>query len=170
MKKNLENIAIAINENMPGSNAITVITGRNYPKGVPEWTMMFQEVGRDLAKRLTPTACKVLLYMISLMEYSNHIGCDQKTLSEDLEVSLRSVSGAIAELKEMKVVLSYKDPQDRKRNVYMINPVHAWKGKMHKRQKALKLMDKNQTSLINAFDVQDVQDDNDANRINRKEN
>lgn len=151
MKKNLEKIVNVVNENMGGNNAITIINNRNYPKGVPDWIMMFQAVGRDLAKKLTPSGCKVLLYMISLMQYSNHIGCNQSTIAEDLEMSERSVNRAINELKEMGVVLSYKDPQDRTRNVYIINPVHAWKGKMHRRQKVLKIMDKNQTSLLDAI-------------------
>lgn len=157
MKEKMEKIVKAVNENMGGNNAITIINNRNYPKGVPDWIMLFQAVGRDLAKKLTPSGCKVLLYMISLMEYSNHIGCDQSTIAEDLEMSLRSANGAISELKAMGVVISYKDPQDRKRNVYMINPIHAWKGKMVKRQKVLKIIDKNQTSLIDAIKEAETQ-------------
>lgn len=157
MKENMKNIVKSVNDNMGGNNAITIINNRNYPKGVPEWTMLFQAVGRDLAKKLTPSGCKVLLYMISLMEYSNHIGCDQSTIAEDLEMSLRSVNGAVSELKAMGVIILYKDPQDRKRNVYMINPIHAWKGKMHKRQKVLKIMDKNQTDLFEAVAIAEAE-------------
>jgi len=87
------------------------------------------------------------LYMVSLMEYSNHVGCNQTTLAEDLELSLRSVSRAIKELKDMAVILDYKDPQDRTRNVYMVNPHSAWKGKISKRQKFIKEQDKNQISM-----------------------
>jgi DNA-binding MarR family transcriptional regulator len=150
-KENLNKIARSVNENMPGINAITIITGRKFPKGVPDWVMMFQVVSKDLSKKLTPAGCKVLLYMISLMQYSNHIGVNQNTMAEDLEMSLRSVNGAVKELKEMGVVLSYKDPQDKTRNVYMINPHSAWKGKAQKRQNVLKAMDKNQTNLLDAI-------------------
>ena len=152
MKKELENIVESINENIRGNNAITIINNRQYPKGVPEWVMLFQAaIGGDLINKLTPSGCKVFLKMISLLQWSNFIGCDQSTLAEDLDMSERSVNRAVSELKEFGVIISYKDPQDRKRNVYMINPIHAWKGKMNKRQKVLKIMNKNQTSLLDAI-------------------
>ena len=151
LKEKTEKVAESVKENFGGESAITIINGRKFPKGTPDFVFLFQTVGKELAKKLTPSACKVLLYFISLMEYSNHIGCDQKTLTEELELSLRSVSGAIKELKEMAVIMHYKDPQDRKRNVYMINPHSAWKGKITKRVKFLKEQDKNQTSLFDSI-------------------
>jgi predicted transcriptional regulator len=147
LKEKTENVATSIRENFGEGSAITVINGRKFPKGVPEFVFMFQLIGKELAKKLTPSACKVLLYMVSLMEYSNHVGCNQTTLAEDLELSLRSVSRAIKELKDMAVILDYKDPQDRTRNVYMVNPHSAWKGKISKRQKFIKEQDKNQISM-----------------------
>jgi predicted transcriptional regulator len=147
LKEKTENVAVSIRENFGEGSAITVINGRKFPKGVPEFVFLFQSIGKDLAKKLTPSACKVLLYMVSLMEYSNHVGCNQGTLAEELELSVRSVNGAIKELRDMAVIISYKDPQDRKRNVYMVNPHSAWKGKMSKRQAFLKTQDKAQLSM-----------------------
>jgi DNA-binding MarR family transcriptional regulator len=108
---------------------------------------MFQEAGKNLFKVLTPGACKVLGYMFSIMQYSNHIGCDQKTFSDELELSLRTVNGALNELKKLNVIIGYKDPQDGRRMVYVINGHAAWKGKIHKRKAHLKAHNKNQLAM-----------------------
>ena len=148
LKKKTDNVVTSIKENFGSESAITVINGRKFPKGTPDFVFLFQRVGKELSKKLTPSACKVLLYMITLMEYSNHIGCDQATLAEELDLSLRSVNGAIKELKDMAVIINYKDPQDRKRNVYMINPHSAWKGTIAKRNKFIKETDRNQLDMF----------------------
>ncbi len=148
LKEKTENVAESIRENFGQESAITIINGRKFPKGVPEFIFLFQVIGKELAKKLKPSACKVLLYMVSSMEYTNHVGCDQNTLAEELDLSVRSVSGAIKELKEMAIIISYKDPQDRKRNVYMVNPHSAWKGKITKRQKFIKEKNVNQISMF----------------------
>lgn len=149
LKEKTEKIAQSVRDNFGNESAITIINGRKFPKGVPEFYFVFQQVAKNLAKKLSPSGCKVMLYMMSLMEYSNHIGCDQKTIAEELELSIRSVNGAVKELKEMAVIINYKDPQDRKRNVYMINPHSAWKGKISNRQKFIKSQeDKNQLKMF----------------------
>lgn len=147
LKEKTENVATSIRDNFGEGSAITIINGRKFPKGIPDFVFLFQIIGKELAKKLTPSACKVLLYMVSAMEYSNHVGCNQSSLAEDLDLSIRSVNGAIKELKDMSVILIYKDPQDKKRNVYMVNPHSAWKGKISKRQKFIKDQDKNQIAM-----------------------
>lgn len=151
LKAKTEKVAESVKENFGAESAITIINGRKFPKGTPDFVFLFQIVSKELSKKLTPSACKVLLYMISLMEYSNHIGCDQTTLAEELELSLRSVNGAVKELKDMAVIMQYKDPQCRKRNVYIVNPHSAWKGHIRKRVKFLKEQNKNQTSLFDSI-------------------
>ena len=146
-KEKAESVASSIRDNYGDEVKISVINSRHFPKDVPDFVFLFQKVGLDVSKKLTPASCKVLLYMISSMQYSTHIGCDQKTLAEQLDLSLRSVSGAIKELKEMNIILSYPDPQDRKRNVYMINPHSAWKGSIHKRKKYIKTIDQAQLEI-----------------------
>lgn len=148
LKEKTENIAKSVRENFGTESAITIINGRKFPKGTPDFVFLFQLVGGELAKKLTPSACKVLLYMITLMAYGNHIGCNQTTLAADLELSLRSVNRAIKELRDMAVIIDYKDPMDKTRNVYIINPHSAWKGKISKRVTFLKELDKNQLALF----------------------
>lgn len=146
-KEKIDQIVNVVKANYGEEKAITIINSRKFPKDTPDFVYLFQLVSRDLSKKLSPSACKVLLYMISLMQYSNHIGCDQSTLAEELDLSIRSVSGAISELKNLCVIIAYKDPQDKKRNVYMINPHSAWKGKIQARKRAIK-DNNNQIKLI----------------------
>ena len=117
---------------------INVYAGRSFSKDIPEFVMLFQKAGKDLFKNLSPGACKVFGYMLSLMQYSNHVGTDQKTFSEELGLSLRTVNGAIKELIEWNVIIKYKDPQDTRRLVYMVNGHAAWKGHDKNRKKHLK--------------------------------
>lgn len=147
-KEKSEKIAESIREIQGEGTAVTVINGRKFPKGIPDFVMLFQLIGTKIAKKLSPSACKVLLYFVTMMQYSNHIGINQSTLSTELELSIRSISGAIKELKDLNIIIAYKDPQDGKRNVYLINPHAAWKGKIVNRQKHLKDSDPNQTNLL----------------------
>lgn len=137
-KEQLESISDNIKDVVGSETKVTVYSGRSFPKDVPEFVMLFQEAGKHLFKNLSPGACKVLGYMFSMMQYSNHVGTDQKTFSEELNLSIRTVNGAIRELILCNVILKYKDPQDGRRMVYMINGHAAWKGKIQKRQKHLK--------------------------------
>lgn len=137
-KNNLEKVAKGIQNDLGDDMAVSVFVGKKFPKDVPEFVMMFQSAGKSLFKTLSPGACKVIGYMFSILQYSNHIGTDQKTLSEELSLSVRTVNGAIKELKDKSVIISYRDPQDTRRQIYMINPHAAWKGKIQNRQKHIK--------------------------------
>lgn len=147
-KKQSEDISSAIKKTLGEETKLTIYSQRSFPKDTPEFVMLFQAAGRNLFKILTPGACKILGYMFSMMQYGNHIGTDQKTFSEELNLSLRTVNGAISELKKLNVIISYQDPQCRKRNVYMINGQAAWKGEARKRKAHLKQFDKNQLEMF----------------------
>ena len=146
-KNKLEKISSDIKGTLGEDTRITIYNGRQFPKDIPDFVMLFQIAGKSLFKILTPGACKVFGYMLSIMQYSNHIGCDQYTFSEELKLSLRTVNGAIKELKELNVIIGYKDPQDNRRMVYMINGHAAWKGQVKLRQKHLK-ENKNQLNIF----------------------
>lgn len=149
LKEKAESIAERVREVAGNDAAINInMVGKKYPKGVPDFVFLFQVVSKELAKDLSPSACKVILYFISMLQYGNHVGCDQTTLAEELGLTVRTINGAVAELKLKNVIMSYNDPQDKRRKVYMINPHQAWKGEMHKRQKVLKEADKDQFKLF----------------------
>jgi len=58
-----------------------------------------------------------------------------------------TVIKAIKELIKNDIVLSYKDPADQRRNIYIINPYNAWKGTFKERTRAIKKID-NQLPLF----------------------
>jgi DNA-binding MarR family transcriptional regulator len=101
--------------------------------------MFYQQVNLELVKELQPNACKVLLYLMSKTEYDNYIGANQETIQEELGYSsIRSVQNALKELKTLNIVLTMPDLVDKRRNVYFINPLQSWKGKVAKRIEAVK--------------------------------
>jgi hypothetical protein len=71
---------------------------------------------------------------MSKIQYDNYVGVDQQTIQEDLEYKTpKSVVDAIKELKLYNIVLSMQDVHDRRRNVYILNPLQSWKGKVAQR-------------------------------------
>jgi transcriptional antiterminator len=86
--------------------------------------------------------------MFGKLQYSNHIGVDQKTMSEELGVTTRTIAQSIKELTEAKILIVYNDIQDKRRNVYIINPHQAWKGTFKERTKKMAQLNLNQTKLI----------------------
>ena len=126
---------------------VSIITGRYYPKNIPDFVMLFQAVTEKIISELSPASAKILLYMLSKLRYSNHIGINQTTIAEETHLSERSVSRSVKELKDLKILIAYKDEQDKRRDVYIINPYTAWKGTFKAQKTAIKLIDANQTSL-----------------------
>jgi hypothetical protein len=59
-------------------------------------------------------------------------------------LSLPTVKRCVEELMEQHIIIKYQDPQDKRRNVYMVNPQIMWKGKNKERKKIIKAIDKNQ--------------------------
>jgi hypothetical protein len=151
-KARIEGLAKVVKKEVGQETAVYVYGERKFPKDFPEFVMLFQAAGMHLFKVLSPGACKVLGYMFSMMQFSNHIGIDQKSISEELDLSLRTVNGAIKELEVRNVIISYKDPQDTRRKVYMVNGHAAWKGKAFKLKKHLK-DNPNQLDFKNLFPI-----------------
>lgn len=126
-----------IRHNEINDTKVVVYVKKNIPKQAP-YTMFYQEVNLQLIKLLKPNACKVLMYLMAKIGYDNTIGVDQKTIQEELEYkSVTSVKMALSELKELNIILTTKDVQDKKRNVYIINPYQSWKGKVTNRIQAI---------------------------------
>lgn len=137
---------------MHENTQVSILIRKKLPK-MPDFVMLFQEVLYKLMTNdISLSTCKVLLFIMANMEYQNYIGIDLKSISEKIGMPLRSVERAMKELKELNVVLSIKDKFDKRRNVYVINPLTAWKGKAHNRAKAIKAINKNQLDMFNTSD------------------
>ncbi len=123
---------------------------------IPNYTMIFQAVGFLMINEITPSSLKLLWYFVTKLQYSNHIGIDQQTMVDDTGLSIQTVKACIKQLSEKNIVLSYDDIQDKRRNVYIINPNIAWRGTSTERMKTLKKLmgvDPNQLSLFGKTDA-----------------
>jgi DNA-binding MarR family transcriptional regulator len=114
---------------------------------IPEFIMLFQAVSLMIAKDISPSALAVFHLFLGKMQYSNHVGCDQKTIAEELYMPLPTVERAIKDLTANKIIIAYKDSQDRRRNIYIVNPNIAWKGSARARKLAMKAIDPRQLKL-----------------------
>jgi|JI10StandDraft_1071094.scaffolds.fasta_scaffold656101_1 DNA-binding MarR family transcriptional regulator len=114
----------------------------------PPNIQLFQTAAYIAATSLTPSANKILMYLLSLSEFENFISIDQRTLNEELNISLSSAEKAIKELTDNGIIIKIKHPSDKRRNDYFLNPMQAWKGKTLNRKIAItKLQQENMNQL-----------------------
>jgi DNA-binding MarR family transcriptional regulator len=116
---------------------------KNRIKAAPN-IQLFQTAAYLAATCLSPSANKILMYFLSISEFENYVGMDQKTLHEELNISMRSTERGINELVESGIIIKVKHLSDKRRNDYFINPMQAWKGKIMNRK--IKLNEMNITS------------------------
>jgi hypothetical protein len=137
-------------EHDSGLKAVSSKTIVNYnPRAkIPPAVIVFQAFAYLAATKLRPATNRVLLLLFSMTAYENYIGMDIKTISENLEMSDRSVISALNELEKNKIILKIKHPSDKRRNDYFINPTAVWKGSGTKRLKSIKSFDPKQLSLF----------------------
>jgi len=132
-KEKSKKIVESIQDTIGEDTSVSVFVKKKIPKQAT-YTMFYQSVNLELVKVLKPNSCKVLLYLMSKIQYDNYVGVDQQTIQEDLEYKTpKSVVDAIKELKSYNIVLSMQDVHDRRRNVYILNPLQSWKGKVAQR-------------------------------------
>ena len=116
---------------------------------IPDFIMLFQEaVTMMLNGTINKSALNVFVYFLGKMQYSNHIGIDQKTIAEETKLSLGTIKLVVPELQRLNIIIKYEDLQDKRRNVYIINPLLAWKGRVKDRKKVMKTIDKSQLDIF----------------------
>ena len=131
-----------LQDNLGEDISVSVYVKKKIPKG-SGFTMFYQDVNLELVKLLKPNACKLLLYMMSKTQYDNYIGVNQETMREDLEYKTKkSIVDGIKELMGYNIVLVLEDVDDKRRNVYYLNPMQSWKGKAAKRIQSIRKLDK----------------------------
>jgi DNA-binding MarR family transcriptional regulator len=91
---------------------------------------VWQSVQVELAKHLNGSSMRVLCYIVGKMKFEN-LGFDitQREISENLNMSSRTVIRAIKQLEEVGVIAH---SINKNRRVYHINPAYAWKGSFMK--------------------------------------
>jgi len=105
---------------------------------IPNYAMIFQGVGMMAVKEINPSSLAVFWLFICKLQWGTHVGCDQTTIAEETNLALPTVKKALKQLTEKNMILSYKDLQDKRRNVYVLNPLVVWKGESKERIKQMK--------------------------------
>lgn len=137
-RKSQEEIVSVIRDNTSDDTKVAVIVQRSIPK-TPDFVMLYQEIGKKILEgNISLSSSKVFFYMIMNMSFENFIGIDQKSISDNIKMPLPTVKKAMKELKEFGMLISIRDNFDTRRNVYRLNPIVAWKGKVRSRIKAMK--------------------------------
>jgi|LauGreDrversion4_2_1035121.scaffolds.fasta_scaffold123636_4 DNA-binding MarR family transcriptional regulator len=156
---------VAISNNITGEmdNAkVTVVVSRDTPKFKGEaFTLLFQASTRIITTNITPSTAKMLLYICSIVDYSNIIPKNIPDMAQELKYSQRQVLRALGELVDMKVLLKSKHPQDNRISQYHINPHQSWKGATKDRAKKIAEYNKNQLSLFSEETKKQLQPNND---------
>lgn len=137
-KKVQEEIAEGIKKQL-GSDVAVSISVRSKIAKTPDFVMLYQEVGKKILEgEISLSTFKVFYYLIVNMDFENFVGIDMKTLSEKINMPLRTVTLAMKQLKDAGMIISIKNNWDNRRNDYRLNPIIAWKGKVNSRAKVLK--------------------------------
>ena len=94
------------------------------------WFMAFQEAFEALAtdKDISGQTMKVLMLMMSRLDFNNFIGIEQKDLADKLGIHRPDVSLAIKKLVDKGII--EKGPKFGKANTYKLNPLYGWKGRV----------------------------------------
>lgn len=151
-KKAFENISEGIKKQLGDDVAVSVSIRRKIAK-TPDFVMIYQEIGKKVLEgTISLSTSKVFFYLVMNIDFENFIGIDLKSISENIKMPLPTVKKTMRELKEIGILLSIKDNFDTRRNIYRLNPVVAWKGKVNNRTKAIK-ENPNQVKLFPDGDV-----------------
>lgn len=137
-KQDLQKISEEIRKITGEETSVNVFVKKKTPK-TEDFVMIYQEVGKCLLDdKISSSTLKVFYFFMMNLEFENFIGIDLLTISEKIKMPLPTVKLAMKELKENNFITSIKDNFDRRRNIYRLNPLIAWKGKVKNRQKAIK--------------------------------
>lgn len=98
-----------------------------YTKG---WVMNSQEALEILAsdEDLTKDALRVLIFLMSRLDFENWIHVTQKEIADQLNIKKQNVSSAMILLVDKEILL--KGPKMGRSYAYRLNPDFGWKGRV----------------------------------------
>ena len=108
------------------------------PRVTVPFTMLMQSVTLAMTKEMSPSASKLLLYLMCSAEYQNIISKPSVLWAEELNYSSRQILRAVNELLVFGILFKSKHPTDKRISVYTINPLQSWKGTETDRKKTIR--------------------------------
>jgi predicted transcriptional regulator len=130
-----EEIAKSLSNNGVNADNVTMFFSKGQ-KETDVFIKIFQKQ-MEIMNSCSGATAKVFLYFLQCAVYGNYVEADLKTIASVINLSLASVKRGLNELKELDVLITDKDTNDKRRNSYYINPLNAWKGNPGDRKKAL---------------------------------
>lgn len=102
---------------------------RQYPKGC-NFVIVFQRLLSEIAASdaLPRTELRVLLKLLSVLDYENWVAISQETIAQDLGIKRSQVTMAFKTLRDLKLIDQENDPSDKRRNRYRLSEELCWKG------------------------------------------
>lgn len=115
-----------------GENRGSFIFVPSKPKLKEKWFMFFQNACEKLAldKTLSGASFRVLMYLLSNLDFENYILIQQVEIAEKLEMKRANVSRAIKQLTDKGILV--KGPKLGRTYSYKLNSTYGWKGKVIK--------------------------------------
>lgn len=115
----------------------TIIFKHNKVKENEPFVKVFQRAIPYAISTMTPAGCKMVLYFLGASVYGNYVQVDQTIIGKELNLSRQSVNKGLKELLEFGMITVIQEPNDKRRNNYLINPFLAWKGNPSDRKKTI---------------------------------
>ena len=125
--RRVESIDKDSGEILDGVIVYCALKKKPYAKG---WIMNSQEALELLAtdKDLKGETLRVLLYLLSRLDFENWIQVPQKEIVEKLDLDKSNVSKAVSLLESKEILL--RGPKIGKSYAFRLNPDFGWKGKV----------------------------------------
>ena len=114
---------------------------KRYPREIQQdgfYTMF--SFGSELISEiegLSGTDYRVLFRLLSHLEFENWINVTHKLIADELNLKAPNVSRSMKKLIDKGIIEKYKDPKDKRRIRYRLNPVHGWMGDAKQWQKEM---------------------------------
>ena len=111
---------------------LAVAQKKKYPREIQQdgFYTMFSFGSERIAQveGLTGTDYRVLFQLLSHLQFENWINVSQVTIAEELQIQKPHISKSIRKLIEKGIIEKQKDPQDKRRIRYRLNPEYGWRG------------------------------------------
>ncbi len=120
---------------------LAVSQKKKYPREVQQdgfYTMF--SFGSELISEiegLSGTDYRVLFRLLSHLEFQNWINVTHKSIADELNLKAPNVSRSMKKLINKGIIEKHKDPTDKRRIRYRLNPIHGWMGDAKQWQKEM---------------------------------
>ncbi len=114
---------------------------KKYPREIQQdgFYTMFSFGSKTIAsiKGLNGTDYRVLFQLLGHLEFENWINVTHQMIADELEINRVNVSRSIKKLVDKEIIEKHKDPIDRRKIRYRLNPIHGWMGDAKQWQKEM---------------------------------